>query len=40
MINTSLQENSNETYISRLNEALKLLDHAFKSLSLNKKQEN
>ena len=36
-INASLQENSNETYRICLNKALKLLDHVFYSLSLNKK---
>ena len=38
-INTSSQENSNETYINCLNEALKLLDPVFESLSLNEKIE-
>ena len=38
-INTSIQENLSETNISCLNEALKLLDHIFESLSLNKKIE-
>ena len=38
-INTSSQENSNETYINCLNESMKLLDPVFESLSLNEKIE-